>query len=316
MKLMSGVLAAGVLGLGATSVYLYSELDAERSRVSTQAAVCGDEQAQIEALQHQRVAFEPDAMAGEERPSLSAPGLNSAGEVVLANALDRGMAADRAGMREFATIGSGGEIPRARHEAVLRRLYNGLVRELNLSPEQEAQLLDLLLEQRIEQFETVRKFAGDRAAMTQAMNELKQGNDTELMAALGDKYLQFEDYQKSLGERMQIEQAALQLDAAGVPLKEDQQRKLLDVMVDERERLPRPTWPAGMPPERALAQQREWQDDYEQRLRGRLSGVLTSEQLKQYDVFLNLQATQRRRQFETWRESSRQTLGPAPSNAM
>lgn len=166
------------------------------------------------------------------------------------------------GRRESgATAAAPRETTRARAAAALRRLYDGLGRELALEAEQQAQVLQLLINQQIEQLDTFRQFAHDPAAMNQAMTELLDRNQTALMTALGDKYLAFEDYQKSLGERMQIEQAALQLEAAGVPLRDEQRRRVLDVMVDERERTPRPAWTAGTSPEQALAQQREWQDD-------------------------------------------------------
>lgn len=311
MNVLTWTLALTVVGLSSTSVYLYSELDAARNQAAAQTPACHDQQTQIEALHQECVALEPDAMPGERRSTRNVAGDNSdPGEAVFLDEFDRRTSVSDPGVRECAVTGSGREIPRARYEAALRRMYNGLARELNLSPEQEVQLLDLLLEQRIEQFEAVQKFAGDRAAMSSATNELKQGNDTELMTVLGDKYLQFEDYQKGLGERMQIDQAALQLEAASVPLREAQRNNLLAVMVGERDRIPRPAWIAGASAQENTAQQRAWQEDYEERVRDRASSVLTSDQLKQYDVYRNLQSTMRRRQLETWREAIRPPLAP------
>lgn len=308
MNILASVLTVVTLGFGATSVYLYSELVAERAANAVahcpRLAVAGPSS-------H----LAPDARnVGPEQEAPVSPNADSGASD--AQIADANVGTEPAAREASVTPAAPTEVTRARAAAALRRLYGGLARELGLPPEQEAQLLQLLIDQQTEQLDTFRKLRGDPAAMSQAMTELRDRNQTELMTALGDKYLPFEDYQKSLGERMQIEQAALQLKAAGVPLKEDQQRKVLDVMVDERERLARPTWTAGMPPDQALAQQREWQDDYDDRVRSRLSGVLSAEQLKQYDVYRNLQAVQRRRQWESLRERAAQSVGRAPGSAM
>jgi hypothetical protein len=311
MNVLSGILTVAAIGFGVTSVYLYSELDAARSEVNARIAPCLEAQAQIPAWQQAYAELDTvqreellaeDPVDGSREPAVGR----------LHGIRDEGPT-EATGRQATSTAH---EFSRPRHEAMLRRMYGGVAKDLNLSLDQEAEIIALLLEHQTEQIETVRRLAGDRTAMAGALNDLRSENSTELMTALGDKYLQFEDYQKTLGERMQIEQASLQLEAAGVPMRDDQHRRLLDVMVDERERLPRPAWTAGMPPEQMMVQQRAWQDDYDQRVRDRLTGVLTSEQLKQYDVHRNLQATQRRRQLETWRESNPQSLSRAPSSAM
>lgn len=303
MNVLSWILTAVVVAQGTASVYLYSELDAERSRANTQAAACRDEQAQRVALQQECLAFAPDATTDEaraesvdqEHPLGASP----------SGGLDPSTDNSPPGAWVLPAAARGREFSRERHEAALRRMYRGLAQELHLSPEEEADLLSVLLEQRNEQIEAMRKHAGDRAAMTQAMNELRQGNETELMTLLGDKYLEFEDYQKGLGERVQIEQASLQLDAAGIPLRDHQRKELLAVMVEERDRVPRPAWIVGVSPQESITKRQAWQDDYDERVRDRASSLLSSDQLKQYDVYRNLQSAQRRRQLETWRDASR-----------
>jgi hypothetical protein len=310
MNVLTTILTVAALGLGAMSLHLHFELQAARAANAT--AHCP-----------------PNAkLAGAQPPSDSAGDTRSVGadqEQSNANSgidasvaeINKGDVRTEPTEREVSVTSAAPNVAmRARAAAALRRLYGGLAHELELLPEQEAQVLQLLIDQQTEQLEMFRKLARDPAAMNPAMTELRDRNQTKLMTALGDRYLAFEDYQKSLGERMQIEQAALQLEAAGVPLRDDQRRRLLDVMVDERDHAQRPAWNAGAPPEQMMAQLREWQDEYDQRVRSRLSGVLSSEQLKQYDVYRNLQSTLRRRQLETWREATRQPLSGAPSGAM
>lgn len=113
---------------------------------------------------------------------------------------------------------------------------------------------------------------------------------------------------------MQIEQAALQLDTANVPLRDEQRKDLLAVMVEERDRIPWPAWTAGASSQDNTVQQQTRQQDYEERVRDRASSVLSSEQLEQYDVYRNLQWTMHRRQMETWREATRQPLDPRTVN--
>lgn len=313
MNILSSILAVATAGLGFACAHLYSELDAARSRAGPQAAACRKEQAQLAASQRECVAFETDAMQGGERPLLSAAGVNTNAGELLVSENHHGTAGSCAGTGTSLAAARGRELAR-RHEAASRRIYSGLGQELKLSPEQEGQLLSLLLEQRNEQVETMRQHAGDRAAMTHAMHELRREDETELMTVLGDKYLQFEDFRKSMGERMQTEQVALQLEAANIPLREDQRKGLLAAMVEERDRKPRPAWVPGVPIQEEAAKQQEWQADYEVRVRDRASSVLTSDQLKQYDVYRNLQLAARRRHAETWRQATGAQLAPRPAN--
>lgn len=312
MNVLSGILAVAAFGFGATSVYLYSELDAARSEAVSRANPCWGEQAQIAVLQQSCVELE--TMQGKGLPA-DDPEDDSV-QAVIAR-LQPDTRESRLDAPDFQATRPGRELSRTRHEAILRRMYGGIGEELNLSQDQEAELLALLFEHQTERIETARRFAGDRAAMTSAMNELQSENSTELMAALGDEYLQFEDYQETLGERMQIERAALQLEAAGVPLKEDQERKLLAVMVEEQDQMPRPVWSSGMPVHEYAALQRAWQEDYDEHVRERVARVLTSEQLRQYDVHRNLQSTLRSRQagarYQAGSSSDRRQRSPGPS---
>lgn len=300
MKQTNIVLAAAVLALAVASAHLYAQLRAERAAA-------------------ERLARPPtsDALAAEQPyvdPWAGLPGAASAAGALddpLSQAPTATSGDSIATPRESSTGPAADFAPqaRARQEATLRRLYGTVGADLGLSPEQEADLIALLLDQQREQSEQLRGLVGDRAARMQTMADLKRENDTELMTALGDKYLMFEDYQKSLGERMQIERASLQLEAAGIPLRDDQRKELWALMVEERDRIPRPLWTPGVPIREYAAQQQAWQENYDERVRDRASSVLTSDQLRQYDVYRNLQATQRRRQLETWHESTR----PAPN---
>lgn len=309
MNILTSILTVAAVGLGATNMYLRSELAAER----TTNAVAHCPQLAV-ARSPSDSGDDPRNVGTDHDPPTQSNANSYVASVVEINS---GNLVTQPAPTSTTTPAARSEATRARAAAALRRLYDNLSRDLSLSPEQEAQVLQLLLDQQTGQMEMFRKLARDPAAMNQAMTELRDKSQTQLMTALGDKYLAFDDYQKSLGERMQIEQAALQLEAAGVPLRDDQRRRLLDAMVVERDHTLRPAWTPGMPPEQMLTQQREWQDDYDQRVRDRLSGVLDSEQLKQYDVYLNLQSRQRQRQLETWRESRQPPpLGGAPSGAM
>lgn len=303
MQLIAGVLATTALGLASLSVYLHSKLDAERERASIQLVHCHDLEAQIANLTSVDASTAPSpSIEGAETLARAFPEVRA--EAASATDL-RGSDVGPPVRREF---------ERRRQEAALRQMYRGLARELKLSPELEGHLLRLLLDQRTEQMEAVRKSAHDPTEMRQAMSELDQQNATELMSVLGDKYLPFEDYQRTLGERMQIEQVSLQLEAANVPLDDDQQQRLLHVMVEERERTPRPAWIESVGSVQNAATMQQWQDDYAERVRNRLSSILKSDQLKQYDVYCNLQSTMRRRQRETWRAEAPQTLALRAAN--
>lgn len=287
MRLVVSVLSLIAILLGSAFCYVYAELSTERAKSSTRVAtddvdrgLLGARLQRCSALTADLEPTEPSPPAAKEPPQTS-------------------VASDPDGEISPARMQVTRELSRRRQEIVLRRRYGSLGEELHLMPEDERALLSLLLDQQIRRLEMVRMHAGDRARLNDSLSELHLRHEAELMAALGDRYLPFEDYQRSLGERMEIELVSLQMEAADAPLRDDQRRELLALMVDERDSIPRPARLPGFSLQEHMAKQQEWQVRYEQRVRDRAAGVLSADQLRQYDVYRNLQSITRRRRLAT-----------------
>jgi hypothetical protein len=116
---------------------------------------------------------------------------------------------------------------------------------------------------------------------------------------IGDaKFAELEGSKKTMGERMQISQLQEQMKESGTPLQDEQSRRMLAVIKQEREDNPPVFDPhaAGqnINMEEMLAQggmerQIAWQEELNRRVAARLGDILTPEQLKAY---ADLQAQQ------------------------
>jgi len=67
----------------------------------------------------------------------------------------------------------------------------------------------------------------------------------------------------------------------------------LDVLVEERDRIPMPGYVEGTPQEDMMKAYNDWQSDYEKRVADAARGILTSEQLNTYDEYQQWQREMR-----------------------
>jgi hypothetical protein len=129
--------------------------------------------------------------------------------------------------------------------------------------------------------------------------EAKKQTDAELAALLGDeRFAQYEDYQKNIGERMQLDQLKTKMAAENLPLQDDQMAQLLQVMKEEKTAVPPviPTDNTQVPKKELftaenLDRQMQWMAEYNRRVLDRAGQILSPEQLKQYQEFQEQQAT-------------------------
>lgn len=294
MNVSSIILALTSLGLGSASVYLYTELDAARGRADAEIALRQDQEARVKALEATRLDLEQrlQGLTGAaEWPAPPPAGKADAKMQVATNRMpaeanredEPFFANARNAMREMMANPENRRAMQAQHKMALRAMYKDLAGELHLSADQANQLLDLLAQQQMERMQEMRENRGDRNALSQANADLEQKNAAELTALLGDKYSQYQEYQQSLGERMQVEQIGVQFAAANLPLADSQKKQLITAMVEERKTLPPPTWSQDASPQDNMARMRAWQQDYEKRIKDRASSVLSSQQLAQYE---------------------------------
>ncbi|HEU0008265.1 MAG TPA: hypothetical protein VFT34_00455 [Verrucomicrobiae bacterium] len=199
------------------------------------------------------------------------------------------------------------EMVRSQQKSMMKTMYGSLFKELNLPAEQQKKLTELLLDAQMSGVESTGDlFKGEDAARTNAVNTLaekQKATQAQIKALLGDeKYTQYEDYQKTLAERMVLNQFQQESAGTQTELRDDQMQRLVDLIKEERAKIP-PVFDEdpGKTAENLqkvlntelFDKQMQWQEDLNKRVLARAGGVLTPEQLKEYGEFqesqLNMQ---------------------------
>jgi hypothetical protein len=188
------------------------------------------------------------------------------------------------------------EFMRAQQKMMVTKMYGPMIRDLNLPPDQQQKLNDLLLDQQMQTLERSQEMFKDGKMDLQKLGETAKGQEKENEMAIKDllgaeKYAEFEDYKKTMAERMQLDQFKEQLQGTDSPLREDQSKQILAVIKEERDHTP-PVFDTSSPErmkdvgtlfqEGQMERQIEWQEQLNRRVQERLASVLTPEQLKAY----------------------------------
>jgi hypothetical protein len=216
------------------------------------------------------------------------------------------------------------EMMREQQKAMINLMYAGLFRDLNLSPDEKEKLKDLLTEAQMRNMESAQGLFGAKQEgaaddSQKQVADAKQQTDAEIKALLGDeRFAQYENYQKSMGERMQVDQLKTQLAAENLPLQDRQMAQLLQAMQEEKTRLPPaiPTDQTQMPKKEMftsenLDKQMKWIDDYNVRVADRAAQILTPEQLAKYQAFQQQQISMQKLGLNM----AKQMFGGAPAVA-
>jgi hypothetical protein len=165
-----------------------------------------------------------------------------------------------------------------------KRMYFDLQTKLGLTDDQTSDLLDLLTDQQTIGLKGQRNLDPEQARESWEAEQAKR--KTAINDLLGAaKAAQFEDYQKAIPARSELMLLSQQLEGVDTPLTDEQRSRLLDVMVDERERIPAPAYADGT--------YDEWQADYEKRVADQARGILTSEQLNTFHEYQQWQQQMR-----------------------
>ncbi len=121
--------------------------------------------------------------------------------------------------------------------AMIDKNYGKLFSDLKLTPEQSATLKDLIVNKQLEAASMgMSMISGDMdaAKRAEAVKQLQTSNeasDAQIKELLGnDNYAQFQDYEKSMGERMAISGFKDQLASGSASLTGDQEQALLQAM--------------------------------------------------------------------------------------
>jgi hypothetical protein len=226
----------------------------------------------------------------------------------------------------------GKKMMKAQIGMVTKMQYGDLARMLNLSPEEAQKVMDLLTERGTEMAGNPWKFMGegmDEAAIKkmQAESEATRKNyDSMLKNELGDEGFQhFQEYEKTIGERMALSQIEPQFSAGGNPLQPDQRDRLLQLMADERKNSPPSPFDSTgrdtarnmelMKDDAAVDSFIKQEDDYHQRVVQQAASILNPEQVKSLQQGLNQMAEMQKFGIKMGKEMMKGN-GPKPPTAV
>jgi hypothetical protein len=296
--LVLGVIAAAC---AAASIYLGAQLSAANEQLAQQGAARTRDAAIIHELEADRDVL--TAALGRAGVPTSAAADSTAPPPMASNQMAvqapvRGAdgpipGSDRQG--RSASTPAEQNVRRINQEVRLRRRYAGMPEELGLDAAQSDKLYNLLADYQAKSGDDGRAYQYDpfgRQALADA-NEAQRNADIE--ALLGpDKAAQFQDFEKSIPARMQVNRIGEGMAAASVPLSEAQRRSLVAVVITEQVSAPPPQRPAdgGYDPEYEM-KFLDWQADYSKRVQARVEPLLTSEQVARYRDAVEVQNTRR-----------------------
>jgi hypothetical protein len=199
------------------------------------------------------------------------------------------------------------EMLRSQQQAMVQKMYGPLLKDLNLNPEEKERFTQLLLDHQMSVVEQAGTLFGEgdagRTEAAKAVKEKEKEMEGSLKALLGDdRFAQYQDYKTTLGERMQLDQFRQRLEGGTVPLQDDQMKALMQVMKEERDRVP-PVVPnkssenasdlAKSMTDEMIEKQSQWQTELNRRVQERAGQVLSPEQMKEFAGFqeqqINLQ---------------------------
>lgn len=183
---------------------------------------------------------------------------------------------------------------------MLDQLYDPLIKQMGLTPEEADQFKDLLADNMMKASERATSMFGggmtNRTELLAAMTAEQKTFDEQLRQFLGDaRYTQYKDYQETVGERTQLNQLRQQFGTENA-LTDQQTEQLLQFMREER----RSVTATGMPTPGAghdaanleammsgegVEQLLQSQETVNQRVYDRARGVLSEEQLAAFGRF-------------------------------
>jgi hypothetical protein len=197
-------------------------------------------------------------------------------------------------MQQLQNSPEGQEMTRIMVRQMLEQEYEDLAKEMNLSPDKAAKVLDLLAMRRMEQGTDMLSMSNspqDRAAREQnarALAKREQAFQSELSALLGSSYPKWGEYQTKAAERQRAmytrmgqEQLRDSINASGTPLTDAQFQYLNKALEAEQSRIDRETT--------SVQQQLQRLPETNRRLIEVASAHLNPRQLQQYRQYLQQQ---------------------------
>jgi outer membrane murein-binding lipoprotein Lpp len=285
-----GLLIAAI-AFGAGTIYLSMELNEERAqadKVAETMAALNARIAELEKMREQRLAVR-GAFGGE---ALAPGGVVSAmpmgppptpvggqANVKFAEAVSVVAPPPRSEAFE--------KMMRTNLRANNKRMYADIGEELGLSKEDTSRLIDMITDQQVGNFGAARELSvTDPVERRRLVEEGYRESQTEIETFLGpSKTAALRDYQETIPARMEVEQIARQLEGADATLSDEQQKRLVAALAEERKRIPTPQFANSVTPEDYSKAYAEWQADYSERANAQVRNILNTEQMNAYSDY-------------------------------
>lgn len=282
-------LAVATVAFGGSSIYLWQQLEQERARsaqVEKQSAELSGRLAELEKARAQfaerRVANAGNSIAGQidnVHPSAAAPPAPAAEPAVSAKSAGEPVWTVRRPEHSPAFQ----KMMRSQIRANNKRVYADVGTKLGLDAETTSKLIDLLTDQQLPSFDAPRD-VNDPADWQRLQEEKQRQGMAQIAELIGpEKTAALQEYQQSLPARMEVDMLARQLEGYDAALSADQRKRLIDVYVEERKRVPMPEGYDGMDPETYQKSVNNWQDDYNRRTAEEAARILNSDQLTAFN---------------------------------
>ena len=186
---------------------------------------------------------------------------------------------------------------RSQIRAQTKHTYADLGARLGLNKEQANKLIDLLTDQQLEGITTTGEPASIDATM-RLLAEKNRNDKAEITDLIGaGKAGLLEEYQLSLPAQQELEGLVRQFDGVDASLSDEQQKRLLSILVDERKRVPAPEVTDAASMGDYAKAYLSWQEDYDDRVAAQARPILNSEQLATYN------------EYQEWHQQFRAQMG-------
>ena len=301
-------LAVGTVAFAGSSIYLWQQLDVEREHAAQVEKTTQDLKSHIGELEKARNELAQRRVA---RSAGFVSGSFSSGESVVIPPPPPSVA-PKAGETEQPVWTVHRQEPSPAMKKMMRnqmrasnkRIYADAGDKLRLNKDTTNKLIDLLTEQQAGGMNFLIP-GDDPTEAARRSEQIARDNEMAINDLIGpDKAMALKDYQETIPARMDVENLVRQLEGNEVPVSEEQRKKLVDVYIEERARVPHPVPYDGIDPEAYGKSMLAWQDDYEKRVSAAASRILDSSQLTAYN------------EIQQWQKEMRAQYTPVPAGMM
>ena len=291
-------LAISALAFGASTIYLAVQLNDERAqadKVAESVAALNARIAELEKAREQRLAvtgvFGAESMGPGGMTMAPPPPPPAAGEAKVD--APEGAVFTNAPMPPRSEAFE--KMMRTNMRANNKRLYADIGEKLGLSKEDANKLINLLTDQQVGNFAQARDAnLTDPAERARMRDEARRDDQQEIDNFLGPtKAAALREYQETIPARLELDQLNRQLEGVDAVLTEDQQKRMLVALVEERKRVPMPQMTDDASHDDYAKAYEEWQADYNERVDAQAHSILNTEQLAAYSEYQQWQKEMR-----------------------